>query len=118
MSKPPGYDLKYLCALLNSKLLYFQFKGISSTLGEKGIRYKKVFVEQLPIYTAIPDEQKPFILKTEEILELNKNLQNELNSFKDWFIHTFEIEKLSQKLEKYYELSFDDFLDEIKKEES
>ena len=49
------------------------------------------------------------------ILKLNNNLQKETNSFKEWLIHTFNIEKLSQKLEKYYELSFDEFLNEVKK---
>ena len=30
-------------------------------------------------------------------------------------MHTFNFEKLSQKMEKYYKLSFDDFLNEVKK---
>ncbi len=30
-------------------------------------------------------------------------------------MRTFNIVKFSQKLEKYYELSFDDFLNEVKK---
>ncbi len=69
----------------------------------------------MPIYPATIDEQNPLIKKADEILELNKNLQDEVKSFKDWLMHTFDIDKLSQKLEKYYELSFDIFLNEVKK---
>ena len=49
------------------------------------------------------------------MLEFNQNIQDELNSFNDWMMHIFNMEKLSQKLEKYYKLSFDDFLIEVKK---
>ena len=38
-----------------------------------------------------------------------------MNSFQKWLKRTFEIENLSNKLEKYYELDFEEFLKEIKK---
>ena len=59
--------------------------------------------------------QKSFIEKVNEMLKLNNNLQKEVTSFGDWLAHTFNIGKLSQKIEKYYKLSLDDFLNEVKK---
>jgi hypothetical protein len=116
MSKPKNYNLKYICALLNSKLLFFQFKGISSTLGETGIRYKKVFVEQLPIYPATPEGQKPFIEKADKMLKLNKDLTKEIIGFKGWLQREpYNIDKFSLKLGKYYKLSFEEFLTELNK---
>jgi type I restriction-modification system DNA methylase subunit len=115
ISENEDYNLYYLLSLLNSNLLFWIFNQISPQIEGKRLRYVKQYVEQLPIYPATPEEQKPFIIKADKMLEFNRNLQDEVNSFKDWFMHSFNIEKLSQKLEKYYELSFDDFLNEVKK---
>jgi len=118
-----SYDIKFLSVLMSSKVLNYFFKKncvplsrTSKNPTEKP-RYNlsKYFVEKLPISPATLEEQKPFIEKADEMLELNRKVQNEVNSFKDWLMHTFNIEKLSQKLEKYYKLSFDDFLNEVKK---
>lgn len=49
------------------------------------------------------------------MLQFNKDLQNEIISFHNWLHRTFGIEKLSKKLEKYYELDFEEFLKEVKK---
>ena len=50
------------------------------------------------------------------MIELNKNLINEINGFKEWLQREpFNIDKFSKKLDKYYELSFDEFLAELNK---
>jgi len=41
-------NLKYLLGILNSSLIAFYFPMIATDLG-KGVRYKKQFVEQIPI---------------------------------------------------------------------
>ena len=47
---------------------------------------------------------------------LNENLINEINGFKEWLQREpFIINKFSKKLDKYYELSFDEFLVELNK---
>lgn len=48
-------------------------------------------------------------------MQLNYNFQDEVNGFKHWIQKEFNVEKLSQKLEKYYELSEDEFIDEMRK---
>lgn len=109
------YDINYLLSLLNSKLLFWMLKHLSSTLGKKGIRFTRQYVEQLPIYPATPEQQVPLIEKADLMLQFNKDLQEEMNSFHRWLDRTFGIEKLSKKLEKYYELDFEEFLKEVKK---
>ncbi len=46
-----GKNLKYICALLNSIPVAFFFKKFyaGGGLGEEGYRYKKAFLEQIPI---------------------------------------------------------------------
>lgn len=43
------YDLKYISGLLNSNTLLFYFRTITSKLGKEGRRYKKVFIDEIPI---------------------------------------------------------------------
>jgi len=54
-----GSQTKYLCALLNSKPVAFFFKRYyaGGGLGEEGYRYKKAFLENLPIPTLTPENQ-------------------------------------------------------------
>ena len=46
---------------------------------------------------------------------MNFELQKEIDGFKHWIKKEFGIDKLSKKLEKYYELSEDEFIDEMRK---
>jgi len=70
-----GYYLKYLIALLNSKPVTYFFKSFyaGGGLGETGIRYKKAFLENLPIPHISERAQAPFIKIVDEILEKKKN---------------------------------------------
>lgn len=108
-------NIKFLEILLSSKVLNFAFKFLGTPLRGNHFKLSKVFIEQLPIYPATPEQQKPFIGKADHMLQLNKELINEINSFKDWLKYTYKIEKFSKKLDKYYELSLDEFLSELEK---
>ena len=103
-----------LCCL-NNKIIEWYLKQIGHQYGKKGFLVSNQYVEQLPIYSATPEQQEPFIEKSDQMLEINKEFLNEINSFKEWLTHIFKVEKLSKKLEKYYELSLDEFLAELKK---
>ncbi|MDP1553313.1 MAG: TaqI-like C-terminal specificity domain-containing protein, partial [Methanobacteriaceae archaeon] len=115
MNRPKDYDLYYIVSLLNSNLLHFQFNGIASTLGKKGSRYKKIFVEQLTIANASFEQQNNFKQKAIKIILLNNNLISEIQAFKNILETEFNLNKYSKKLESYYQLSFEEFLIEIKK---
>lgn len=51
-------DDKYLCAVLNSKLIYFYMRQIASNLGDGAFRWIKQFVEKLPIPKITKSNQK------------------------------------------------------------
>ena len=109
-------NLKYLNSLLTSNLLFWYFKYIGTDYGGKAHPYRKIYIEQLPIL--IPEDkdiEMNLSILADEIIESNKKLIIETNSFYKWLNRTFHIDKLSNKLENYYQLEFDDFLQEIKK---
>lgn len=110
-----GGNTKFIISILNSKLISFYFELIGAKVDSGYLEWKKNRVEQLPIYPATPEQQQPFIEKADQMLDLNRQLQEEVKGFHDWLQHTFNIEKLSKKLEKYYELELDDFLTEVRK---
>ncbi|GAA5818580.1 MAG: Eco57I restriction-modification methylase domain-containing protein [Methanobrevibacter sp. CfCl-M3] len=109
-------NLNYLVALFNSKLLYWYLTKISYSLGTKGIRYIKQYVEQLPIILASKEEQKPFIDLTNEIIAKNKELQSEIQSFHKYLKRDFNVTKINKNLMEYYNLSFEGLYKEIKKQ--
>ncbi|GAA7967486.1 hypothetical protein JP0545_00750 [Helicobacter pylori] len=55
-----GEHLRYLLGMLHSKLITFSFKTFyaGGGLGESGYRYKKAFIERLPIPKITPQNQK------------------------------------------------------------
>lgn len=63
-----GKGLKYLCALLNSELIGWYLKQISPTSGMGVLRWKKVYVERIPIPKIPAVEQRPFISLVDNIL--------------------------------------------------
>jgi len=113
--KNPHYDIKYIIANLNSDVSYFIFKMIGEKIAGGYHQWKTNKVKELPVLPIEYDKQLPFIEKVSEIIELNKGLINEIHSFKDWLNRTFFVDKFSQKLDKYYELSFYEFLTELNK---
>lgn len=84
-----GEHLRYLLGMLHSKLITFAFKTFyaGGGLGESGYRYKKAFIERLPIPKITPQNQKladKIIALVDKILEAKE---------KDPKANTQELEK-------------------------
>ncbi len=110
------FDNKFLLVLLNSVLLNFYHKYKFLDI-EKEL-FQKVLIancKKFPIKKVLLSDQQPFIEKADLMLSLNKELQEASSKFSNYFSGQFKIEKLSGKLEKWYGLSFDDFIKEINK---
>ncbi len=76
-----GDNLKYLLALLNSRLIYWYFNLICAESGVGTNRWKKIYVEQLPIPKIPKEQQKPFEILVDYILfakEQNMSLEASL----------------------------------------
>ena len=64
-----GEGVKYLCALLNAQLIRWFLQHVAPTSGMGTLRWKKVYVEAIPIPNISAEEQRPFIRLVDEILE-------------------------------------------------
>ena len=88
-----GPCLKYLCALLNSYLVQYFFQQIAPTSGIGTLRWKKVYVERIPIPKINKDQQYPFIHLIDRILEVKAT-----NSAADTSALEAEIDRLVYQL--------------------
>ncbi|MCM1222711.1 MAG: hypothetical protein NC548_50465 [Lachnospiraceae bacterium] len=73
-------DDKYLCAVLNSKLIYFYMRQMASSLGEGAFRWIKQFIERLPIPQITQSNQHTadsIIALVEEILKFKATCHSE-----------------------------------------
>jgi adenine-specific DNA-methyltransferase len=66
-----GSQTKYLCALLNSSPVAFFFKRYyaGGGLGEEGYRYKKAFLENLPIPPPVTPENQSLVAQIEALVD-------------------------------------------------
>ncbi len=63
-----GGSLKYLCAVLNAKLTRWFLANLAPTSGMGTLRWKKVYVERLPIPSISTFSQRPFEQMIDTIL--------------------------------------------------
>jgi hypothetical protein len=112
-----NYSLKYVLTLLNSKLLNFRYKSIGKQTGGGVYEYFANGIGKFPIPEISIKKQQPFIEKADEILALNQELDELSSKFERNLQRQFpeELEKLPKKLQDWYELSYANFIKELKK---
>jgi type I restriction-modification system DNA methylase subunit len=109
-------SLKYILAVLNSKLLSYYF--VKNTAKSVRKLFPKIILNDLrkfPIKNIDPDSQITFIENADKILTLNKDLQAVNRKFGNYFSGQYKLEKLTKKLENWSELSFTEFIAELNK---
>lgn len=108
-----GKNLKYLLSILNSNLIFWYFDLICAESGVGTNRWKKMYVEQLPIPKIDETQQKPFIEKADLMLQLNEEFTNIKNEFLNELQTHYNLDKLSKKLENFQTLTFEEFIKEV-----
>jgi len=108
-------SIKFVLSLLNSQLINFYYQLINPEKGEALAEVKAFHLENLPIKNIPLEQQQPFIEKADQMLSLNKELQEISGKFQRNLHREFSLEKLSKKLESWFDFSYDDFLKELKK---
>jgi len=110
------FEVKYILALLNSKLITYyhkyQFLDIEKDL------FQKILIancKQLPIKIISASNQQLFVDKADLMLSISNDLLHISNSFLQLLQTKFSIEKLTKKLENWYELEYGEFLKELDK---
>jgi len=75
-----GQNLKYYCALLNSKLTFFYFKLGSVIWGSDGIKWFGEYFDSIPIVKLEPEKMKPFINLYDKITLLKQQSSDNTTS--------------------------------------
>ena len=63
-----GDHLKFLCAVLNAKLTQWFLRNTAPTSGTGTLRWKKVYVKEVPIPKISPETQRPFVHLVDKVL--------------------------------------------------
>lgn len=109
-------SLKYILAVLNSKLMSYYF--LKNTAKSVRKMFPKIILNDLrkfPIKKISAENQIPFITLAESILNSSETLNNLNLKFIKYFSGQFHLDKLTKKLENWHELSFADFIKELNK---
>lgn len=109
-------SLKYIIAVLNSKLLSYYF--VKNTAKSVRKLFPKIILNDLrkfPIKKIKPEYQEPFIEKADSILALNNQLQEQSQKFQRTIQRKFNLEDLPKKLQDWYVLSYAEFIKELAK---
>ena len=111
------YSKEFVLIILNSKIINFYYNEVygSTKIGGGYIDLKGSQIENFLIPIISIPNQQPFIEKADLMLSLSKEFQLLAQKFSTYFSGQFKIEKPSGKLEKWYNLSFDEFIKEINK---
>ena len=107
-------NLKYLLGLLNSNVLFWIFQKICYNLGNKGFRFIKNFVEQLPIVIDNKNQNK-VIQVVDTIFRLNNEIEICESYLFDILKNEYGITDFSKKIENFYLVSSEEFIKEVKK---
>jgi hypothetical protein len=99
-----GESLKYLLAVLNSKLCLFYFSLICNSSGMDTIQWKKFALEKLPIMKIDNVKQQPFIDMVDKIINITKQNDYLLNKEKQKKVKELE-EQIDQMIYQLYNLT-------------
>lgn len=104
------FDLKYLLVILNSNLIQYHLKfnsagNIDSTPDD----WKQIPIKNIPKHL-----QFPFIEKANILLNLHNEFYSKQNRFTDKIKDKFNV-KISKRLERFYHMSSQEFINELKK---
>lgn len=100
------FDIKYILAILNSKLISYWFAKTFDKFQRKIFpQFKVNELARFPIYKADSKQQKIIIDLVDKILSLNKELRKLPENSEKWLATKSEIEKTDKKIdEDVYEL--------------
>ena len=107
------YSPKYILAILNSKLESWYFHIYSCAFSQLTLHTGNETTRSLPIYPADKDQQSLFIKKADLMLELNQKFYKMKRRFFSRIQQNLNLYRISKKLDKFYELEFKEFVQEL-----
>jgi hypothetical protein len=103
-------DNKGLLAILNSKMGWWLITKYCTQI-QNGCQLIWKYFGQIPV----PTSNEDLTMKADQMLSLNKQLQETTQKFTRNIQREYNIEKLSTKLENWFHLMFNEFLKELEK---
>jgi hypothetical protein len=104
-----------LNCILNSKLITFYLReGFSSAGMDGGINFSPAVISTIPIPKIENKIQKELANKSNNISNNYKEFDEKKDKFLKLIKHEYKVEKISKKLDKFYELEFDHFMNQLK----
>lgn len=110
-----NYSIKYLLALLNSKLLDWYYGFIGKTKGAAREYFNKPLAE-IPIPIIEKSYQQPFIALADTMLSLNSQLQEKRSRLLRRLSDNFEGLKITTVLQQFDQMDFKGLMAELKKQ--
>ena len=107
------FKLPYILALLNSRVINWYYVSKFTNKSNLTVNISKTFLEKIPIKKISLEEQKPFIEKSDFMIDKNKQFYEAKNKFIKLIKYKFNLDKISRKLESFYNLNFKEFVNEI-----
>ncbi|MCC5908436.1 MAG: N-6 DNA methylase [Balneolaceae bacterium] len=107
-----GVNIYCLVAAINSKLMNYLHTLRKSGENKAFAQFSGVYIKSFPFKNS---DNKNFEFLVKKITKQKGNLNNHINQFTELILSKFDIEKLSRKLENWHELTFKQFLAELKK---
>lgn len=104
------FDIRYVLALLNSKVLNYFYQNISQEKGRTFAEVKKNYLEKLPIVDIKPSDQLELVRLVENITANNEHFFDYKGRFQKLIKTEFGIEKWPTNINKWWTLDFADFI--------
>ncbi|MCX6279060.1 MAG: N-6 DNA methylase [Bacteroidetes bacterium] len=117
IQKNSDYSLKYILALLNSKLIGW-YHSCTSPKAKKGL-FPKILVNDvrnIPIPQISQEAQQDFIALVEIMQSTTKDLERLQEKFFTFIISKYKIESPSKKIQNWIDSGFSDFSIELTKQ--
>jgi len=106
-------DMWEILGILNSRLISFYLNNICPKKLGGYIRYNATNISKVPI---VIDKSEKLKSSVESALSLNESFYERKNMFFNRINKSFNLDKLNKKLDYFFELEFNDFINEIEKQ--
>jgi hypothetical protein len=109
------YDCRIFWALFNSKLINWYSYRFIFAKAIRTMQFDNPVTNRIPIF---PENKSTDLLltKSKQSIEIHLKILEERKSFHKYLKRDYNISKINKKLTEYYNLSYDDFYKEIKKQ--
>ena len=112
---PKEFNIKYLLAILNSKVIRFYLQSIANTSGMGTTRWINTYVKEFPIPFLSKKEQKSIAQNISKLIKLKNKNNKTKQTFINLIMSDLKINQPSKQLKNWYNLEWTEFNNELDK---